>query len=501
MNVLDSLRQRTQALREKSPSVVNHNSTDSAVLRDMVERSSVLSGAISTPPLDFGEESKPYVAWDDLVGDAYRSYHTIEDPGVKHSDECLPSRELNRRIMQRRIGTEAFSKLHAKTQHDRNASAFATLAETEELSKLLEDELPAFMDQVREMQEQEQKVKDLEQPGAEGNPADLGMQLAEARKKLAEMLQEQSDQPLGQAVTDAIEQAQEAAEDKLDAFMSLPGVEPGSPITNRPDDMLALANRWHATKEMRDLAKQIGRFTKDMEVKRESKLVGGPGEIVDITLGDDLERVLPSELALLRHPIMRRDFIRRFLEHSLLQYETVGDVLAGLGPLVAVIDGSLSMAGTRTLWARAVGISLILNLHRENRDVCMVEFSLEVTKAWDFLAGMPLDPETIVDFASHFFNGGTNITRGVQRAEEFINGRPEFTRADIVVITDGEDHFEEEDEEMRDRLRAQGVRFHGVAIGHTPAQGGYLTQLCDTLVGAHELADPGRATDALARST
>lgn len=498
--MLDRLLARVRKAPEKSSSVVHHNSTDSSVLRHMVKRSSVLRTAMQNGP-EVGEDAQPFVAFPDLVGDIFRSYHTIEDPGVKNADEVKPSRELNRRIAQRRIATDGFAKLHARTRHDRNAATFATLAEVDELSKALAEQLPDFMDEVQQMDEQEQHLSDLhdqqDQPDA---PDDLDQQIEQAEQTIAETLEAQDKRGLGQALTDAIEEAQEKAGETVESLMSLPGIESGSPITNRPDDMLNLVGRWQDTKEMRDLARQIGRFQIDMAAKREARLVGGPGEIVDITLGDELDRVLPSELALMDDPDFDIDFFRRYAEAGLMQYETVGDVLAGLGPCVAVIDGSLSMRGARTTWARAVGIALVLNLHPENRDSCMIEFGgPDVEPAsWDFLAGQPLDPEQIIDFASHFFNSGTDITRGLERAEEFINGRPEFTRADVIVITDGEDNFEDVDRDRRDRMSDQGVRFHGVAIGHTPGLAGYLTQLCDTLIGANELSSPSEATNHLA---
>lgn len=480
-------------MTDRSPVTVLSNATDNAVLGTMVERSSALQVQMASSPEVEVEGAERYIAWADLLGDSWRSWHTVEDPGVKDADEVLHSRELNRRINQRRTSTEGFNKLRAKTQHDRNAATFAALAEADELRKALHDHLPEFMDEVRDMAQREQELADAQAGGDEDA-------VTAAQEALDAMRDDQGERGLGQALTEAIERAQEEADEQVEALMAMPGLEPGSPVCNNPDALFNLVGQWRETKQMRDLAQQIGRFLKDIETKRETKLIGGPGEIVDIETGNDLSRVLPSEIARAGHPVLLRDFLRRFMERDLLQYQTVGETHAGLGPAIFVVDGSLSMAGLRTVWARATGIAFTQQLHREGRDVSLIEFSDPRTDpiSWDFLRGAALDPARILSFAQHFFNGGTDITRGLQRAREFIDTRPAFTRADIVVITDGEDNFEQDDEELRDTLREQGVRFHGVAIGHTPHAGGYLPQLCDTLVRADELADPSGTTDHLA---
>jgi uncharacterized protein with von Willebrand factor type A (vWA) domain len=77
---------------------------------------------------------------------------------------------------------------------------------------------------------------------------------------------------------------------------------------------------------------------------------------------------------------------------------------------------------------------------------------------------------------------------------------PEFKKADLVLVSDGEAGFGAEDQRMRDWLEQKGVRIHGIAIG----QGmGYLQKMCtEQPVQIHdfELNEPNDATTQLATS-
>ena len=43
-----------------------------------------------------------------------------------------------------------------------------------------------------------------------------------------------------------------------------------------------------------------------------------------VTLGNDIERLLPMELGLYMHPITKNDFLRRFVEGQTMMYEQKG---------------------------------------------------------------------------------------------------------------------------------------------------------------------------------
>ena len=236
-----------------------------------------------------------------------------------------------------------------------------------------------------------------------------------------------------------------------------------------------------------------------MRFERARRVVGGQDEIVDLKLGDELRRILPSELGVLADPETEDDFYMRYLSGELMVYDTVGEEHAGRGPVVLVGDESGSMGGQRNVWAKAIACCLLNICRREKRDFAYVGFgsSGEVTTHL-FEAKRELDAQAIVDMASHFFGGGTVPLQGVASAKKIMDTATVFKKADIVMVGDGQASFGPEDKMLRDQLDARGVRFHGIGIGGTHQ---YLGEYCgENVVSVHdfELEDPSEATAQLA---
>lgn len=529
--VLD-LFKRTKKPTELSDSVVQHDRLDDGVLDDMRERALHFSRMLAdSPEIDLSEltddEGNPielsdadiekameYVAWSDLASDTFRALHTLDSPELKPMDEIKPSRELNRRILSQLTASEKFSAMRPETRHDEVASAFAAMSLADGLRDTLSTEMREFVVRAKKMGEQEKQAQDAQkqledlrnqvrEQGGEATPQqaqeskEASQQKNQAREELANEQAEQQQQGMSVAAMGAIDKALDEAQEATDAIGSLPGTEHGSGEKLSPDQMIELAQKWKENPQLFDMAKMIGRMQRDLRYRRTNRIVGGREEIIDVKLGNDLSLLLPHEKVKLRHPLLRRDFMRRFFEESLVQYETRGYAEAGRGPIIVCIDGSGSMGGMPNVWARSLAVSFIAIAKREKRDAAAVEFSVG-TRRWDFMANEPTDPVKIIDFASHMFGGGTDITRGVESAKELIDMVPKFKTADIVLLTDGQDHFQDDDIELRDELRAMGVRLHGVAIGMRSNH--YLEEMCEDTVPAWDLAGTNEATTHLAEA-
>lgn len=531
--VLD-LFKRTKKLPELSDSVVKHDRLDDGVLEDMTERASHFRGAMyQSPEIDLDnltdDEGKAieltdeerakamaYVAWEDLFGDTFRALHTLSEPELKGQDEIKPSRDLNRRILQQITASEKFQAMRPDTRHDEIAAAFATINMSDGLRESLQEEMKEMVVGAKRMAEQEQQItgaqeqleamrKAVEEQGGEATQQQkeamkqASSEKTQARQELAEQQAEQQQKGMAVGAIEAIDKALEGAQEATDAIGSLPGTEKGTGQKLSPDEMIELAQKWKENPELFDMAKMVGRMQRDIRYRRTNRVVGGREEIIDVKLGDDLPLLLPSEKVKLRHPLLRRDFMRRYYERSLVQYETRGYAEAGRGPIIVCLDGSGSMGGMPNVWARSLAISFIAIAKREKRDAAAVEFSSAgQQKRWDFFAKEPINPLRIVDFASHMFNGGTDITGGVEKAKELIDLVPEFKTADIVLMTDGQDYYQEDDEKLREELRARGVRLHGVAIGMR--SNAYLEEMCEETVAAWDLAGSNDATQHLAEA-
>ncbi len=118
----------------------------------------------------------------------------------------------------------------------------------------------------------------------------------------------------------------------------------GQPLTTK--DKIALAQRVGQSKRLQQLAQLCGRFTRIALAVQRSRVQHPPDEVTNITFGDDLELVLPSELVLLADPELEDLFFLRFAEKSLLQYELIGSEKQGRGPIIVALDESYSMTST-----------------------------------------------------------------------------------------------------------------------------------------------------------
>jgi uncharacterized protein with von Willebrand factor type A (vWA) domain len=164
-----------------------------------------------------------------------------------------------------------------------------------------------------------------------------------------------------------------------------------------------------------------------------------------------------------------------------------------------VVDESGSMSGERNVWAKALSMCLLNICRREKRDFAYIGFSggSEVI-VFLFRGKDEMNAQEIVDMIAHFYGGGTTPVVGLAAADKIMmDNERDFRKADIVMVTDGEAHFGDEDKRLRDRMAEKGVRFHGIGIGGSFR---YLNNMTEDVVDIRdfELQDPSEATAHLA---
>lgn len=115
--------------------------------------------------------------------------------------------------------------------------------------------------------------------------------------------------------------------------------------------------------------------------ERARKVENATGELVGVTLGDDLSRVIPSELANLGLPALRAVFAARYAARELMLYDSQGEQSTGQGAVIACVDTSHSMyeAGpggvTREAWAKTCALALLDQARHAGRDFVGILFS------------------------------------------------------------------------------------------------------------------------------
>ncbi|MFJ3365794.1 VWA domain-containing protein [Streptomyces anthocyanicus] len=469
----------------------------------------------------------------DLLRDVYLCAYKVA-PQVRDRQEMDSSRLVNHQVITSMITSPEFEELHRDTAGDPHAAAMAVLAQADALCRILEQSRRASEEAQRATaaakaaEEAARTVAEAFQraaeaagdddavPTGEANAVGQAISQAEEAEQEAQYAAERAHQALATvapatrtAMRSALAQAAAAAQAEQTLMRSW-GVEPGQLERMSFEERTALAERL-GNGRLGRFVELIGRFRQMAFGERARKVEHAPGELVGITLGDDLSRVIPSEIAQLGTPALRAVFVARFAEARLMLYDSRGEAPAGQGAIIVCVDCSYSMATpmngsaagiTAEAWAKACALALLDQARQAKRDFVGILFSSrEQVSVHSFPASRPAPIGQVIDFAEDFFGGGTDFEAPLSTAVDVLQaefneeGRP---RGDIVFITDGECDVSEEWMHRWHAARHQlGYRTFGIAVGQSSATapGSVLDSLCDNLRNLQDLTDPRAVAD------
>lgn len=219
------------------------------------------------------------------------------------------------------------------------------------------------------------------------------------------------------------------------------GLEPGVLQRMNAKERLDLAKRLN-TPRFKKIADLLGAMRNLMLTEVSRKTIHTNEEVVNITLGNDLELVLSEQLADLRNPQTRLDFLRRFAEGELLQYEMSGTEKLAQGGIIYLEDGSGSMSGEREIWAKAVGLCLLHLARIQKRPFHGVHFgSPGQYKTFSFVNPEDFTIDRVLAFAEFFYGGGTDfktpLSEGLRILQDEFRAKG-AVEGDIVFATDGQ---------------------------------------------------------------
>ena len=246
---------------------------------------------------------------------------------------------------------------------------------------------------------------------------------------------------LDQAVSNAVDKA----EDEMEAFAKSWGSETVDFQSMTGDERLQLAERlMDQDSTLNEIMELAGRWKKiTIQKKREKNKA--PESVVGLEIGNNLTSALPSELMRLNDDLLKLDLLKRYTESKILQYEYEGEDKVGAGPIVVCVDCSGSMSGDREVYAKALTVAMARLGKAEKRPIRVVLFSTQ-TEVYDSPASMKGKEwvDFLVDVANRFSGGGTDFNEPLEKAMDAIENHPEYTRADVVFITDGEAGVDED---------------------------------------------------------
>jgi len=333
------------------------------------------------------------------------------------------------------------------------------VSQSEEHLQELREEMETWDEisqEIQELNEAQEKAKEDKESELSEQEADFDSLVREQDER-----HEKMDFEMGKMVKSSLKQTTEnieEAEDELmtwDSSMGNPGGEKGV------GEKLDLASKLYKNDKLRQLSRLVGSLKDEMMSSRRKLWSKRGAEIVDITTGNDIGKIIPAELVSLRHKLLKHDFKKRFIEGRLFQYSLKEE--RGRGPMVICLDGSSSMAGNKELWSKGVCLTLLEIAKRERRKFNVVVFSsggapLKIFESIgkEGFSGWGMNESEIIELAEYFPGGGTNFEEPLNKAVSLLESS-KFTGGDIVFITDGEsnvgDAWLKSFEKTKDKLK------------------------------------------------
>lgn len=276
---------------------------------------------------------------------------------------------------------------------------------------------------------------------------------------------------LRRAAREARDAVQEAEADLEGLTTPLGMSAPGYAVNPNTDpaNMKAIREAHSVLKgspRLRQIANLAGRLERLASSKARSKVKPGVGEIHGVEIGDDIARLLPSELVCLRHPKRKLVLMKKLAERQALTYGMTGREPQSRGPVVVLLDESSSMREDgKDTWSKAVALALLSTATKQRRAWHLVAFSGSIHREVD----VPVGSTTIATVAEALdcrCHGGTDFDAPVLRAVEIIGKSKTMRQADVVLITDGEDSVGETTVKAATALtKTEGVSWFVIGVG------------------------------------
>ncbi|WP_456325930.1 VWA domain-containing protein [Desulfonauticus submarinus] len=393
------------------------------------------------------EANKELPSFSYLMQDIYSCLYKIRPMFNK---KIPASAMFHKTLIEQMLKTSEYKKLHELTKLDEFSSAVATVTMSKGVLKSLSEQQKQ---ELRQQYELEQKLQDLQSKADSlkdlikkaKNKRDKN-KLAKALAKTQKQIQKNKKQipkpkvdpnQIRRISRKALDQARKETEKLQDMFGW--GVDPGQIQKMPVEEKIQLAEKIMSSYKLKKISEIAGRFQRFALYKQETKVKHGRDEVVDTELGNDLARVVPSELAYLINPATKLLFYRKFVEKELLQYSLIGTEKQAKGPIVVCIDNSGSMEGEREIWSKAVMLGLLTIAQKQKRSFAIIHFgSASEIAMWKFNKENPPIMDKLIEILEFFFGGGTDFETPLKTAIDCIKSEKDFKKADIIFITDGE---------------------------------------------------------------
>lgn len=426
---------------------------------------------------------------------------------VRPHQEVAGAVLINRRLVDSVLGHPGIKSLRAQTQLDEAKTRDALVLVTDRILRSLarrdrarpedlaegltsaetEEALAQTKKTLRHLQSLDVKNEDLEKR-LKGEIRELEQQLKTSRQRQmrnADNLPIDMDNEIASSVSRMSDELSE-----LDQNLENLGLKEERQTTRQK---LELGEQLAQSKKLRLLAKLTGAFKDVAHEARKQKISRAPQTAHAVNTGSDLAHLLPSEWPGLdkKRSGVHLDFLRRFVEGKLLQYDLRAP--ADRGPIVVCVDGSGSMTGSKEIWAKAVALTLMEIARKERRRCLGIIFSdgqspFEVELLSQRSAkSMTVQKNAVLSFAEHFPGGGTAFEPPLRLAVTAVT-EGKYRNGDVVFITDGEAPISQPYlEEVREKKKRHRFKIRGILIDLRSSKSEALDAICDEVRAISDL--------------
>jgi uncharacterized protein with von Willebrand factor type A (vWA) domain len=231
----------------------------------------------------------------------------------------------------------------------------------------------------------------------------------------------------------------------------------------------------------------------------EIRLVDQPGAVRGIKRSGLISRMLASEAALIRHPVLHRLWRARLAESQLLSYEDEAVLTQwvpspderralaaapepaprGQGPMIVCLDTSGSMRGAPENVAKACVLQVLRTAHQARRGCRLLAFGGPDEVVERDLAPDLQGLDALLAVMGQSFDGGTDVQTPLERAIALVHTQA-WALADILIVSDGEFGVTPATLAALRACKADlGLRVHGILIGDRETIG--LLEVCDAI--------------------
>lgn len=432
-------------------------------------------------------------SFDSLIEDVFQSIYGLNARYVDENELSAISREFNRNILNDLMAdsnyttiksvcegkelpsigaTEEFTQsllfnlgslMHKATNGKGQVTGLETLEQDKE--ELLQN-LSEMLQNIESASEKEKADKEKKLLHIANQILAKNEQLENFSKKIQDNMKKNGKQ-IKAVVGMAMRSARERAEEINNAVLAWGD---GNGEMKRNPVNAEILQRTAKSSKLRYITQFLGRYKEMLNSKRLAGFTYGRGGKYDIEYGNNINRALTSELAMLSSPELIPLFLKKYQNKGLKQYRKREPEYKGKGDVIVCLDESQSTFGENNAYGMAIAMVLYEICKINQSNFALIHFASN-TKTDYFPKDKQTEPKKVLDCAETFLNGGTNFEKPLSEVIKlYESGMME--KPDIVFITDGECNISAEFQKAFAEFKENsGAKLTGILLD----MGSYLT--------------------------